>query len=239
MKFTLAMALGAAATVAAGLSTPAQAQEQVTETLTCRSNVGERASCTINGEVVSAGIQRQIGESAPCFLNYTWGFEENGLWTGNGCSAEFVVTVERATPQRVIDPEVLRGRLRESRQETRQLRRQLTQEQETRALLEAELADAQAALRDAEAGRAATQGQRRKRQAAIRSVAQCSNRAVREAEKFGASKARVTEIVSARPMKGVWLVIGRMSSELNGDRSVNYFRCFSESGKIVNFENSI
>jgi len=239
MRFTLAMALAAAATVAAGLSTPVQAQEQVSETLTCRSNVGERASCTINGEVVSAGIQRQVGDSAPCFLNYTWGFEQNGLWTANGCSAEFLVTVERATPQRVVDPEVLRGRIREARQETRQLRRQLTQEQENRALLEAELAETQAALRDAEAGRAANQGQRRKRQAAIRSVAQCSNRAVREAEKFGASKARINEIISARPTKGIWLVIGRMSSELNGDRSVNYFRCWSEKGKVVNFENSI
>jgi hypothetical protein len=239
MKFAVTTVLGAAVTIATGLSTPVQAQEQVTETITCQSNIGERASCAVNGEVVSAGIQRQIGENTPCFLNYTWGFEENGLWTGNGCSAEFVVTVERAAPQRVIDPEVLRERLRDARRETRRVRRELTKEQESRALIEAELAEAQAALRDAEAGRAATQGQRRKRQPAIRSVSQCSNRAVREATKFGAVNARVAEIVSARPTKGVWLVIGRLLSDLNGERTVNYFRCWSEKGKVINFENSI
>lgn len=236
MRLVSALAVAAATLFAPGAVQTVAAQEQVTESLTCRSNLGQRASCPVNGEIVSAGLQRRLGEGTPCFLNYTWGFEENGLWTANGCSAEFVVTVERATPQRVVDPEVLRERLREARRDRRQLRRELTAEQEARAALEVELAEAQQALRDLEAGR---QNADRRPQPAVRAVAQCSNRAIRDAGKFGADKARIVEIVSARATQGTWLVIGRMMTEINGDRTVDYFRCWSEKDRILDFQNAI
>lgn len=237
MKRHLNLAILAAAFFMPGSVPQASAQEQVTETLTCRSTQTTRSSCPISGEILSAGMIRQLGEGTPCFLNYTWGFEENGLWTARGCSAEFAVTVERAS-QRQVDPEVLRKRLQAARSELRQTRRELTREQEDRRVLEAELAEAQAALRGVQSGDTADKKKRSKRRA-IRAVAACSNRAERDSRKSGAKKANVIEIVSARPTQGSWLVVGRLAATINDERAVNYFRCWSEGGKVVSFENSI
>jgi len=240
MKIHLSLAALAATIILPGFAHQAHAQEQVVETLVCQSTLGNRASCPINGEIVSAGISRQIGESTPCFLNYTWGFSENGLWTGNGCSAEFAVTVERAAPQPVADPAILRDRLRQTRAKLREARKAVVQEQESRRALEAELAEAQSALRAAEAAAPGKVKRKRRPQMAIRSVSVCSNKAVREATKAGGDKPRVSEIVMARPTQGTWLVIGRLITTYNNNkRSANYFRCWSEKGKVVNFENSL
>ena len=239
MKSRLSLAALAATLALPTFAYQAQAQEQVVETLVCQSTLGNRTSCPVNGEVISAGISRQVGEGSPCFLNYTWGFSENGLWTGNGCSAEFAVTVERAAPKPVADPAVLRERLRKTRASLRDARKAIAQEQESRRALEAELAEAQSELRAAEAAAPGKVKRKRPVQMATRSVAVCSNKAVRDAKKSGAERTRVAEIIMARPTQGTWLVVGRVGSQSNGKRSSNYFRCWSEKGKIVNFENSL
>lgn len=235
MKIHLGLAICAAAYLMPSAADHAHAQEQVVETLVCESTNTTRASCPVNGEIISAGIQRQMGSGAPCFLGFTWGFEENGIWTARGCAAEFAVTVERAAAQPVADPEVLRDRLRRTRVKLRDARRELTKEQESRQALEAELAETQAALREAEAAAPNTVQRKRRPQMAIRSVASCSNKAVRDATKSGASMARVVEIVSARPTEGAWLVIGRLLTDINGDRSTSYFRCWTEKGKVITY----
>lgn len=239
MKLHIGLAIAAAAYFMPGTVAQVQAQEQVTETIVCQSQLGQRSSCNVEGEIISAGIEAQVGNSTPCFLGYTWGFEENGIWTGNGCSAQFAVTVERAAAQPVADPAVLRQRLQRTRKTLRETRRELRQAEEARRVLEGELADAQAALRAAEQAAPNAVKRKRRPQMAIRAVASCSNRAVRDATKSGASQARVVEIVSARPQEGTWLVIGRILKDVNGDRQRNYFRCWSEKGKVISFDNTI
>jgi len=236
-QFSLPL-LAAAIVLPSFFSQSAHAQEQVVETLICQSTPGTRATCPVNGEIISAGIQRQSDQGTPCFLNYTWGFAENGLWTGNGCSAEFVVTVERASARPIVDPEVLRSRLRSTREKLRDARREVVREQESRRLLEAELVDTQEALRAAESGQA-RQKKKRRPQNAVRSVAVCSSKAIREAKKSGAEKARVAEILMARPTEGAWLVIGRVAAQAYNQRASNFSRCWSEKGKVISYENSL
>jgi len=239
MKFQLTLAAAVAAFLMPGAMTQAHAQEQVVESLTCQSSTGSRTSCAVQGEIISAGIERQFGNGSPCFLGFTWGFEENGIWTGNGCSAQFAVTVERAAAQPVVDPQILRNRLRDTRNDLRNTRQQLIQEQESRRVLEAELAEAEAALRAAAESAPNAVKRNRRPQMAIRSVSVCSNKAVRDAKKAGASDPRVAEILSARPTQGSWLVIGRVRNDRNGSRSTSYFRCWTEKGKIISYSNEI
>jgi len=239
MRFGFFLAVLAASFVVPGLARQAQAQDQVVETVVCQSTLGNRATCPVNGEVISAGIQRQLGQGAPCFLNFTWGFAENGIWTGNGCSAEFVVTVERAAAQPVTDPNVLRNRLRRTRNALREARKEIAQEQESRRALEAELADAQSALRAAEAAAPSKVKRKRKPQLAVRSVAVCSNKAIRDAKKGGAETANVFEILTARRIDASWLVIGRLVTRSSDQRQATFFRCWTEKGKIINFQNSL
>ena len=241
MKIRLAVTAVLAAFLAPGTVSQSHAQEQVVEMVTCESRAGSRTSCAVDGEVISAGIQRQLGDGSPCFLGFTWGFEENGIWTGNGCSAEFALTVERATAKPVVDPLVLRDRLRGTRKKLRNLRTQLAKEKESRSLLETELAEAQEALRQAAeaAPKAVNKKRKNKPQEAIRSVAVCSNKAIRDARKAGTQKPNIIEIVSARPTQRTWLVIGRMSSEIDGQRRVSYFRCWTEKGKVIRFSDDV
>ena len=239
MKFRFSLSVLAATVLLPGFADQAKAQEQVVETLVCQSEPGKRANCPVKGEVISAGIQRQSSDGVPCFLNYTWGFSENGIWTGNGCTAEFAVTIEREAAKPIADPEILHDRLRIARAKLRKARQEIVQEQESRRLLEAELAETQSALRAAEAAAPGKVKRNSTPQLAIRSVAACSNKAVREAKKSGGRNTRVSEILTARPTQGTWLVIGRVAGQVNGERSANYFRCWSEKGKVVNYENSL
>lgn len=56
----------------------------------CNSNDYEYEFCRVNGRIDRAWIanQRSLAE---CSLGYTWGFSRNGIWTRNGCRAEFAV----------------------------------------------------------------------------------------------------------------------------------------------------
>ncbi len=81
-------------------------------TVTCESREGQRQYCPAN---TSAGVAlvRSTG-TAPCLLGKTWGYDDGGIWTSDGCSGEFIagqVAQEpdedegaRARPQRRVSP---------------------------------------------------------------------------------------------------------------------------------------
>ncbi len=58
-------------------------------TIACSSKAGERQQCAAD---TSRGVvlARSIGE-APCLLGKTWGYDDQGVWVADGCSAEFLV----------------------------------------------------------------------------------------------------------------------------------------------------
>ena len=227
-----------AATLAGGVAggASAQAQDQEVRQIQCDSKLGQRQSCGVGGDVLNAGIINIAGE-IPCILGYTWGFEEKGIWVGNGCAATFEVTVITEQQKQRATPEELRERLARVRKTVRDLRTDLQQERDERKRIEAELSDAQAEL--AEIGEKRKQQANRRPDWVIRSVAACSRKATREVEKSGGTKARVIEIISARPTEGTWLVLGRHAGTYGGDREQGYFRCWVEKGKVQSFQNSI
>ena len=138
-------------------------------------------------------------------------------------------------PEKTDESSGLVGRaFRALRVKTRTLK-----EKETRSALEAELAEAQEALRIAAETAPKVVKRKRKPQAAVRSVAVCSNKAIRDARKAGNQKPNIIEIVSARPTQRTWLVIGRMSSQIDGQRAASYFRCWTENGKIIRFSDDV
>ncbi|MGH8492234.1 MAG: DUF3011 domain-containing protein [Moraxellaceae bacterium] len=59
--------------------------------LTCTAPAEGRQHCAVN---TSAGVlmKRALSESS-CLLGKTWGYDDQGVWVKDGCSAEFVVTV--------------------------------------------------------------------------------------------------------------------------------------------------
>ncbi len=239
MKRIFTVALTGAFFSASGAVLPATAQEQSTKEVQCTSKVGERQSCPVEGEVVSAALVSYFGE-VPCILGYTWGLEQNGIWTGNGCSANLLVTLISEQEKQVeqqADPDRLRERLRDVRQRLRKARSEVQQEREERKRIEGELAEAQAAL--AQVGQKRQANKNRRPNWSVRSVSACGRKATREMEKSGATNARVIEIVSARPVEGTWLVIGRASAEYGNGRRPSYFRCWVEKGEVQSFENAI
>jgi len=57
-------------------------------TITCESREGQRQYCPAN---TSAGVAlvRTMG-TAPCLLGKTWGYDDGGIYTSDGCSGEFI-----------------------------------------------------------------------------------------------------------------------------------------------------
>jgi hypothetical protein len=54
----------------------------------CESQPGERQYCPAD---MSAGVALvKSSGSAPCLLGKTWGYDDTGVWTSDGCSGEFV-----------------------------------------------------------------------------------------------------------------------------------------------------
>ncbi len=227
----------AALTAMGAMGAPAAfAQDQEVKRLQCQSGVGLRSSCAAGGEIVNAGIVR-VNSETPCILGYTWGFEENGIWTGSGCSADFEVTIVTQQAQAQANPDRLRERLRESRRTIRDLRKEVAQERQSRQAIEAELSEAQAAL--AQVAKPAP-NKKGVKNWVVQSVAACSRTSLRDARNSGAKKARIAEIISARPTEGAWLVIGRRTAEVaSGGRKPSYFRCWVEKGQVRSYENSI
>jgi hypothetical protein len=57
--------------------------------VSCFSKPGERRDCPADTER-GVILARSRGE-APCVLGKTWGYDENGVWVSDGCSADFLV----------------------------------------------------------------------------------------------------------------------------------------------------
>lgn len=231
---TVAAILTAMGTMAAAPA--AMAQDQEVKRLQCQSGVGQRSSCSAGGEILNAGIVR-VNSETPCILGYTWGFEENGIWTGGGCSADFEVTIVTQQAQAQVNPDRLKERLRESRRTIRDLRKEVGQERQARQAIEAELSEAQAQLAQVGKPAAASKGAKNW---VVQSIAACSRTSLRDARNSGAKKPRIAEILSARPTEGAWLVVGRLTAEAaDGGRKPSYFRCWVEKGQVRSYENSI
>jgi hypothetical protein len=56
----------------------------------CSSGGYEMNRCFVPGYVRGAQLVRQ-DSFAPCNLGTSWGFEQNNLWVGRGCSGTFLV----------------------------------------------------------------------------------------------------------------------------------------------------
>src|SRR5262245_234474 len=72
--------------------------------ISCSSKPGERNTCPAD---TSKGVilGKSFGE-APCLLGKSWGYDDEGVWVADGCSAQFVVgapSVETAEKKRKIE----------------------------------------------------------------------------------------------------------------------------------------
>jgi hypothetical protein len=67
----------------------AAASQSSLSTMTCSSNDGNRQNCQADTRG-GVRITRQISEST-CRLNYSWGYDRDGVWVDHGCRAEFQI----------------------------------------------------------------------------------------------------------------------------------------------------
>src|SRR6187397_2395634 len=86
---------------------PAFAQKRPT-TVTCTSEAGSRNLCPAD---TSQGVVlvRSFGGAA-CLLGKTWGYDDQGVWVADGCSAEFatgrtVTEIQEQAPIKQKSPE--------------------------------------------------------------------------------------------------------------------------------------
>ena len=230
MKFFAGTAAAAAFFLAPGMAAPVMAADQeVTTEIRCASSPGARQSCPVSGDLLKAGVSAQISPT-PCVFGYTWGFDENGIYTQGGCAAQFAVTV--AKDEKTADPEKLGKRVKRLRDRVRELRAELDASKQEKAELEA-------ALNEVRTKGSAAQNTDRTPIWAARAVNACSNRAIKRSERVGNTSARISQIISAQRVEGAWLVIGQKTEDGNNGRTRSFFRCWSERGKIVNFEDTI
>jgi len=90
--------LGYTALLAAALTaSPLWAQEasgvapatDISATISCSSKLGERQQCA--ADTSKGVVLAQSSGEAPCLLGRTWGYDDDGIWVSDGCSADFVV----------------------------------------------------------------------------------------------------------------------------------------------------
>jgi DUF3011 family protein len=81
----------------------AQQQPPPQTRITCESRTGERQHCSAN---TSSGVAlvKSTG-SAPCLLGRTWGYDDTGVWTSDGCSGEFLAGEPTQAPEKRKTPE--------------------------------------------------------------------------------------------------------------------------------------
>jgi hypothetical protein len=60
-----------------------------TSMITCESHSGRQETCRAH-TAHGVSLHRQISD-APCVLNQTWGYDQNGVWVRSGCRGEFVL----------------------------------------------------------------------------------------------------------------------------------------------------
>jgi hypothetical protein len=84
----MASAAGAPAAEAEPAAAQNPAQSTAQDRIVCESREGQRQYCPA---VTSAGVAlvRSTG-SAPCLLGKTWGYDDGGIWTSDGCGGEFL-----------------------------------------------------------------------------------------------------------------------------------------------------
>ena len=65
--------------------------------LQCASSLGSRTLCAAD---TSAGVVlvRSTG-AGPCLLGKTWGYDDTGIWTSDGCTGEFIAGERAATAE--------------------------------------------------------------------------------------------------------------------------------------------
>jgi hypothetical protein len=75
--------------LASGQAEPVDPPMRAAVTISCASDPGERTSCPAD---TSRGVVllRSAGQ-APCLLGKSWGYDDQGVWVSDGCSAEFLV----------------------------------------------------------------------------------------------------------------------------------------------------
>ena len=75
--------------------------------VTCSSKLGERVTCPADTSK-GVALAKSSGESA-CLLGKTWGYDDQGIWVADGCSAQFVVgqeltgVVEKAEKKKALE----------------------------------------------------------------------------------------------------------------------------------------
>jgi hypothetical protein len=82
MRTPLGILLFAAALAA--FSGPARSQN-----ITCASEDGQRHYCTAETRAGVALLRQRSG--SPCTKDYSWGFDERGIWVDHGCRADFAL----------------------------------------------------------------------------------------------------------------------------------------------------
>jgi hypothetical protein len=95
-------------TAATDASTPEAPQQSTTapkpaeeKHIVCESSAGARTHCAAD---TSSGVAlaKSTG-SAPCLLGKTWGYDDTGIWTSDGCGGEFIAgkVAEGSTKEKV------------------------------------------------------------------------------------------------------------------------------------------
>ena len=87
------------------VASPIAPAQDRSDTLTCSSTNGRRATCGAN---TSRGVTllRELGGSTQCEEGYSWGYTRQAIWVDRGCRAEFSLTDDRypANPVSQVDP---------------------------------------------------------------------------------------------------------------------------------------
>src|SRR5215471_6932541 len=85
--------------------TQADDKPAVQKRIVCQSDAGERQHCAAD---TSAGVAlvKSTG-SAPCLLGKTWGYDDTGIWTSDGCSGEFIAGKTTETTTKEKTPEYI------------------------------------------------------------------------------------------------------------------------------------
>jgi len=104
-------------------STVSQAEDrEITRNLSCNSSGPTRSECPVKNTIQYARMV-QAHSIAPCEYGYSWGFMENGIWVGDGCRADFEVTV--LIPENTVDPVKLERRVTRLQRRNRKLQEEL------------------------------------------------------------------------------------------------------------------
>lgn len=74
---------------AAGVSIAQDSDSVPARRLTCASEPGERQHCTAD-TTAGVALVRETG-TTPCILGNNWGYDAQGIWVSDGCSAEFTL----------------------------------------------------------------------------------------------------------------------------------------------------